>query len=94
MRRGRAASVGIVDRWGADAASCSGIIVIVEVDDGDGFWRGRTWRCRGANDEREPRPRSLGTGERASKVAAEQFVCSGEGRRGREGTDDVGRWDG
>ena len=58
------------------------------------FWRGRTWRCRGANDERELGPRSLGTVERPSKVAAEQFVCSGEGRRGREGTDDVGRWDG
>ena len=93
-RRGRAGSVGVVDRRGADAASCLGIIVAPEVHDGEDFWRGGTWSCRAANEERKPDPRSLGTEGRASQVAEEQFLCSGDGRRGREESDVEGRWDG
>ena len=60
-RRGRAGSVRVVDRRGADGASCLGIVVAPEVHEGDDFWRGLTWRRREAADERTPGPRSLET---------------------------------
>ena len=65
-RRGRAGSVRVVDRRGADGASCLGIVVAPEVHEGDDFWRGLTWRRREAADERTPGPRSLETAGRAS----------------------------
>ena len=90
-RRGRMASVGVLDGRGADTASCLGIVFGPEVHGEDDVCRWVTWRCCAANEERNPDPRSLGTVERGSGVAAEQFVRSGGERTGRERADDEGR---